>query len=1031
MLRAIVRLCLRFPWPTLFVVLGLALAGAAALVNANYDVFPNFAPPIITIYTTVPGLAPRDVASLVTTPIEDAVIGVPGLATLRSQSVAGVSRVTAVFHGNTDLYRDRELVAERVASAANLLPADARTVLPPSESAAGIVLDVGLTSDRLSLMQLTELTRAVIRPALLAVPGVATVPIFGARPQQWQVRVEPGTLLAAHVGFNQVIAAAAAASGIKSAGLVATANQRFLVQSHGQAADLAQLSHTVISRDAATPLTLGNVAHIVAASAPPIGAALIGQKPGLLLVITSLYGSNTLKVAHGLEAALRRLEPGLARLGVKLDTHALRPTTFITEALHNLLDSLLIGTGLILVVLIFALRNWRIALISFVTIPLALLFTVLVLDEAGLSLNTLSLGGLAIALGVIVDDAIIDIENIRRRLHENQARPEPLSRLRVILDASVEVRTPIIFASLAIAVIFLPMFTLTGVAGRLFAPLATAFIVAILASLGLAMTLTPALSALLLGKGGIAAKDPLFVRKARQLHQRALVAVRRRGRVLLALVAALALAALASLLFLPSRFLPHFHENLVIGHFLAPPGTSLSQSQGLAQRIVAVLQKMPQVAHVVVHIGHATLGTGLGDVNRAEFDVTLSASGNRHSLASERAIRAALGHIPGTRLWASTFLTERIHEVLSATTAPIIVHVFGTRFGPIDADARRVAAILRRLPDAEAVALQAPPATPSISVRLRRRALIHYGFEPRTVLTAVEAGFTGDEVGRVYQGGTSWPITVMLPPSPHATPAEIGALPLIDGNNRIVPLGALARLKEYGGRAVILHQDAQRVQNITVHVHGSAIAFLQRARKTLRKLRLAPGTYLTFGGTAKAASATRQRLLLSGLAVFALILVLLTIALGNWRPAALLAVNLPFALPGGIALLWIVHLPLSLGAEVGLVTVFGITLRNGLMLLSHYRHLVTQEGFAWSAEAAERGAVERVVPVLLTATVAALGLLPLAVGSGLPGQEIEGPMAIVILGGLLSSTPLTLLALPGLAARSLKPEHFAGPPEIV
>ena len=570
MLRAIIRFCLRFPWPTVIAAVGLGIAGGVSLLHADYDVFPEFAAPIVTVYTTVSGLAPRDVESLVTTPIEDAVIGVPGLDTLRSQSVSGISVVTAIFHGGTNLYRDRQFVAERVAAAARLLPSNARPVLPASESAAGIVLDVGLTSNRLSLMQLTELTRAVIRPALLAVPGVASVPIFGARPRQWQVRVEPKALIAAHIGLNQVTRAAAAASGVKSAGLLDTANQRFLLQSHGQAADLSQLAHSIIARRGGTPLTLGDVAHVVAGSPPPIGAALIGQKPGLLLIVTSLYGSNTLKVAHGLEKALRRLGPGLAREGVEIDTHALRPTTFIIEALHNLRNSLLIGAGLILIVLVLALRNWRIALVSFATVPLALLLTALVLYEFGLSLNTLSLGGLAIALGSIVDDAIIDIENIRRRLHENQTATQPAPRLRVILDASTEVRTPVVFATIAIALIFLPMFTLGGIAGRLFAPLAIAFIVAILASLVLAMTVTPALAALLLGRGGIAAKDPLLVTKARQLHHRALFAARRHGRAGLAIFAALALVALGSLALLPTRFLPRFHENDVIGQDVPP-----------------------------------------------------------------------------------------------------------------------------------------------------------------------------------------------------------------------------------------------------------------------------------------------------------------------------------------------------------------------------------------------------------------------------------------------------------------------------
>ena len=1031
MLRSIVKHSLAYPWLVTLATVMLGGAGVNSLMRANYDVFPKFAPPIVSIDTLVPGLAPQDVETLVTTPIENAVNGVPGLAKLRSQSVSGLSVVTATFRGNTDLYRDRELIAERIASVAPLLPAGARSQLAPSQSATGTVLDIGLTSSRLSLIDLTELARATIRPALLAVPGVANVVIFGARPKQWQVRIEPKTLLSAHLGLNQVIEAAAAGSAVRRAGVVETENQRFVMQSHGQAADLSQLGQTVINRQAATPLTLSAVAELSVGSAPPIGAALIGQKPGLLLVVSGQYGANTLKVANGLQHVLDQLAPALARDGVELDRHALQPATFIIEALKDLRNSLLIGAGLILVVIAIALHNWRVALISFATIPLALLLAILVLSTFGLTLDTFSLGGLAIALGIVVDDSIIDIENIRRRLHENQTRPEPAPRLRVILNASLEVRTPIIFATLAIVVIFLPIFALTGIAGRLFAPLAIAVSVAILVSLLLALTLTPALAALLLRSGGIADADPTFVRIARQLHRRGLGFVRRHGRAGLALCTVFTLAAVVSIAFLPTRFLPRFHENDVIAHFLAPPGTSLSQMLRIAQSSVEKLQKLPQVAHVVAHVGHANLGNGHADINKAELDITLSASGNRNSTQSERAILAAIDVVPGVRFWANTFLTERIHEVLSGTTAPIVIHLFGNDLHAIDADSRRVAAALRRLPGAKTITIAAPASTPSISIRLHREALVHYGFQPQTVLEAIEAGSIGREVGRVYGAGTSWPIVVLLPEVRRPDAATVGALPLIDGKGRIVPLGALATIENYDGRSVILHENAQRVQNITVQIAGSAAdAFLVQARKVLAGLKLSPGTYLAFGGTATASRAAQWALLLFGLASLAAIFALVTVALGRARPAALLAVNLPFALLGGIAALWIVRLPLSLGAAVGLVTVFGITLRNGLMLLSHYKHLVRYEGFAWSRETAERGAVERVVPVLLTALVTALGLLPLAIGTSLPGQEIEGPMAIVILGALITSTPLTLLALPGLASWLLRPGDFAQPPDL-
>lgn len=1031
MLRAIVRYSLLYPWLVAFAALVLAGAGALSLRTVNYDVFPEFAPPSITIDTTVTGLAPEDIETLVTTPIENAVIGVPGLAKLRSQSVAGISAVTATFRDGSDLYRDRELVAERIAAAAPELPSNARPLLVPSVSATGNVRDFGLTSSRLSLIQLTELARTEIVPALLAVPGVADIIIFGERPQQWQVQVDPKALIAAHLGLNQVIDAAGAASAVRSAGVVDTANQRFLLQSHGQAGDLAQLAETVIDGKATVPVTLGDVAHIAVGTPPPVGIALIGGKPGLQLIVSALYGSNALDVSRGVNETLDRLAPALAGQGAELDlgSHALEPAIFILTALHDLRNSLLIGAGLILVVLILALRDWRVALISFVTIPLALFLTFLLLDSAGYTINTLVLGGLAIALGIVVDDAIIDIENIRRRLHENQAALEPAPRLKVILEASLEVRTPIIFATLAIVIVFLPMFALTGVAGRLFAPLAVAVVVAILASLVLSLTVTPALAALLLGKRRIAPQEPVFVRGARRLHGRALVAARQHGRAALAVFAVAALAALASVAFLPTGFLPRFHEADLIGHFRGPPGISFAALQRVASRAAGILEGMPEVAHVITHIGTA----GLNPEPRLdnEFDITLSPAGTRAGAAAERAILAATGGVPGMRFWANTFLTERIHEAISATSAPVVVHIFGTDLDALDADAERVAAALRQAKGAGPVTVAAPAATPAISLRLTRPALVRYGLPPQTVLDAIEAATVGRDVGRVYRGGTSWPITVLLPLAQRPDPATLGALPLFDGHGRIVPLGAVTQITVQDGRPEILHEDAKRVQNVLVEtVRGGGAAFLARARTALAAIKLSPGAYLAFGGTATESSAARRNLLLAAMAALAAVLALLTLALGGARPAVLLAVNLPFALLGGIAALWIVGLPLSIGAAVGLVTVFGITLRNGLMLLAHYRHLVIAEGCGWSFDTATRGAVERVVPVLLTAAVTALGLLPLAAGSTLPGQEIEGPMAIVILGGLVSSTPLTLLALPGLAARFLRPGDLTARREL-
>lgn len=1016
-MRAIVQFCLRFRFLVLFAALGLTLVGGVAVLGARYDVFPEFGQPTVTIVTNTAGLAPRQIEALVTIPVENAVNGIPGLSVLRSQSAVGLSVVTAVFHGGTDVYRDRQLVAERLGPLGALLPPGAVPVIAPLQSSTGVALSVGLRAPGRSLMDLTEIARWTIRPALLAVPGVSKVVIFGARPEQLQVQFDPNKLIALHAGLNQLVTAAASASAVRGAGVVNTPNQQFFLLSHGQATDAATLAGSLLLRRDHQSATLGDAAHIVAAPPPRIGAALVGGKDGLLLVIGSQYGANTLRVTRGLDQALATLAPALKREGIIVEANALRPASFIHTALGHVRNSLLIGGVLILVVLFLALRNWRTAVISFAAIPLSLLTAALVLDRLGFSLNTLSLGGLAIALGEVVDDAVVDVENIHRRLRENRFLAQPRPALGVVLRASMEVRGAIIFATLSVVIVFLPVLQLSGVAGRLFGPLAFAYIAAILASLVVALTLTPALAMLLLGRAPLAVADPPLIASAKRGYLRLLVRVERSPKLILALVAVMIVAGLASVPALKTRFLPRFNESDLILHYMTAPGTSIHAMLDIGRRASAIMAHMPDVAHTVLHAGRAHLSNGNAGTNKAEIDIGLTPRGAADSQAAEARILAAVRGAPGVRWWANTFLTERIHETLSGVTAPVVVTIYGHHLAALNQDAQRVAAALRKVPGAAGVRIQAPPGTPELSIRLDRAALTRFGFTPGEVLDAIHTAYAGRTVGRVYTAGRSFPIVVVLPPAMRADPAALASIPVANQAGTVVRLGHLAETRERSGQSVILHRGAQRVQVVTANVAGSAGGFVARARGPLAAVPLAQGDYLRLGGTATASGAARLQLVLNAALGLAAVLGLLVIALRDARTVALLAVNIPFALVGGVAAIWLTGLPVSLGAAVGFVTVFGITLRNALMLLSQYRTLVLEDGMAWSQETAQYGAMHRLAPILMTAAVTALGLLPLAIGASLPGQEIEGPMAIVILGGLISSTALTLLVLPSLAAR--------------
>ncbi len=1017
LMRAIVEFCLCFRWLVLFAALGLALVGVVAIAHAPYDVFPEFGQPTVTVVTNAAGLAPRQIEALVTTPVEDVVNGIPGLSALRSQSMEGLSVVIAVFHGGTDVYLDQQLVAQRLASLIPLLPPGATPVIAPLQSSTGVALSVGFSAPKLSLMHLTEIARWTIRPALLAVPGVSKVVIFGARPEQLQVQFDPDKLIALHAGLNQLTAAAAAASTVRGAGVVDTPNQQIFLMSHGQATTPSALARSLFLRRAHRSVTLGDVAHIVAAPPSPLGGALVGTKPGVLLVVGSQFGVNTLDVTRGLDHALALLAPALKRDGIIVEPNGLRPSSFIDTALHDVRNSLGIGAVLIFLVLYLALRNWRTAAISFAAIPLSLLAAALVLERFGFSLNTLSLGGLAIALGEVVDDAVVGVENIHRRLRENHALERSRPVFEVMLRATMEVRKAVIFATLAVVIVFLPVLRLSGVAGRLFGPLAFAYIFAIVSSLGVALTVTPALAMLLLGRSRHDPADPPLIARAKRGYGRLLAAVDHRPRPILAVVAILVIGGLASVPALRTSFLPRFNENDLIVHFQTAPGTSLATTMRIGEQAIEIMQHLPEVAHVVMHAGRAHLSNGNALANKAEIDVGLTAKGNANSAAAERHILTAVEGAPGVRWWANTFLTERIHETLSGVTAPVAVTIFGQHLAALNSDAQHVAAVLRQVPGAAGVRIQAPPGTPELSIRLDRAALTEYGFTPAEVLRAIETSYGGRTVGRVYTGGRSFPIVVVLPPSLREDPATIGAVPLVNRSGTVVGLRSLAHIRQRSGQSVILHRGAQRVQVVTANVNGSAAGFVALARRQLASVSLASGDYLRIGGTATASGQARTELLLRFGLALATILGLLIIALRDGRTVALLAINLPFALVGGIAAIWVARLPVSLGAAIGFVTVFGITLRNAIMLLSHYRTLVIDEGMPWSRETAHLGAMHRLAPILMTASVTALGLLPLAIGAGLPGQEIEGPMAIVILGGLFSSTALTLLVLPMLALR--------------
>jgi CzcA family heavy metal efflux pump len=1005
------------------VVLGLALAmvvvGVTTLARAPLDVFPEFAPPQVSIQTEAPGLSPEQVELLVTKPLEDAINGVQGIAAVRSQSIQGLSVVTAVLAQGVDIYRARQSLAERLAEATGALPETVHPpVLTPLTSSSSTVLVVGITSTTRSAMEQRTFADWVLRPRLLAVPGVSKVAIFGGEVRQLQVQLDPTRLRRYGVGIAEAAEAAARATGLRGAGVIDQANQRLTVQAEGQVTSPAALAATVVREHDGLALRLGDLGRVVEGGAPRFGEGGVNGVRGLVVVVSGQLGANTKVVAGRVEEALARMAPTIKAAGLTLDPAIFRPSEFIDLAIRNITTSLLLGAALVTVILVLFLADARAAAISLTAIPLSLLAGILILDGLGFGINTLTLGGLAIALGEVVDDAIIDVENIARRLRLNRERSDPLPPAQVVLEASLEVRGSVVYATFVVALVFVPVLLLSGVQGALFRPLGLAYIFATLASLVVALTVTPALTLLLLvRRDGRTGEARVLEWLKRRYGMGVTWGVRHAGPVGL-LAAIVCLLALAALPFFGATFLPEFREGHYLVHMSAVPGTSLDESLRLGQRVTAALKADPRVRSVAQRIGRAELSEDTWGTNYTEFEVALRPLSGEAAERVEDDLRALLAGFPGVNFAIRGFLSERIEETLTGSTAELVVRVYGDDLDSLDVAARRVADVMAGVPGTTDVQYDPPPVTPGVTVRLRPADVSRAGLRPDEVLSAVEAATRGVAVAQIFEGNRTTDLVVTVTPEYRSRPEDLRALPLVSTGGRLVPLERVADVARTSGRSVIMHVGARRVQTVTANLIGTDAEGVQRRLEAqLAATRLPGGIYTELGGTGTAQREARNELLRNSLLAAAGIVMLLWLAFGERSRLLLVLANLPFALVGGVFAVFLTGGLLSLGSLVGFVTLFGIATRNAVMLISHYDHLVRLEGQRWGAETAVRGALERLGPILMTALVTALGLLPLALGSGDPGREIEGPMAIVILGGLVTSTLLGLFVLPALAWR--------------
>jgi CzcA family heavy metal efflux pump len=999
----------------------LLVIGVRTADDIPLDVFPEFAPPVVEIQTEVPGASTEEVESLVSVPIENAVNGIPFLKTIRSKSVLGLSSVRMIFAQGTDLLTARMLVQERLASVSNTLPATARPprILPPLSSLSRC-MKIGLWSDTQSQMDMTVLARWTVRPRLMAVPGVANVAIWGEKDRELHVVVNPDRLRAHGLTLDAVMAAVRDATHAGAGGFIDTANQRLAIRHTPPVYTPEDLRLVVVAYRNGSPLHIGDVADVMFDYSPPIGDAIINSQPGLLLIVEKQPWANTLEVSRGVEQAMQEMKPAFGE--VNFDTTIFRPATFIERALKNLSRSMLLGCVLVIVVLALFLFDWRSALISATAIPLSLMAAVLILAWRGGVVNTMVLAGLVIALGEVVDDAIIDVENILRRLRLNRELPQPRSAFHVVLEASLEVRSAVVYATLIVVLAFMPVFFLEGLAGAFFRPLAMSYILAIVASLVVALTVTPALSLMLLPKAAQkASRDGPLVALLKRLYRLVLPPLVRAPAVTL-IVAAVVFGAIGlSVPRLGRELMPEFKETDFLMHWVEKPGIGIDAMDRITIRASDELMNVPGVLNFGSHIGRAEVADEVYGPHFTELWISIDEEADYDGTIAK--VNEVVEGYPGLHRDLQTYLTERIREVLTGASASIVVRIYGPDLDELRTTAREVAAQMETVPGVADLKIEPQTLVPQVAIKLRPDAAARFGMTPGALMRSVSTLVNGARVGEIYQDQKIFGVVVRGERRLYPDVPALRELMIDTPAGGQAPLAALADVHIVPAPNEIKREGASRRIEVTCNAKGRDLGSVAREieQKVLSGIQFPQGYHPEFLGEYAEARAAERRILWLSLTVIAAILLILYVDFQSWRLALMAALVLLLSLLGGALGVFAAGGVISLGALVGLVTVLGIAARNSIMLISHYRHLQVEENVPFGSELVLRGAEERLSPILMTALTTGLALVPLVVSGDLPGQEIEYPMALVILGGVAASALLNLLVLPVLYVVIAKP----------
>ncbi len=1012
MLNAIVKWSIAQRWLVVIISILLSLWGFRVITQMPLDVFPSFAPPQVEIQTEAPGLAPEEVESLVTRPIESAINGTPGVENVRSSSAVGISVVKVVFGWDTDIYRARQLVTERLQQAQSLLPAGVEIPqISPTSSPLGAVVKYAFTAETTPLMEVRRIVDLQVKNRLLAVPGVTQIVIFGGDVRQYQVLIEPEKLKAFDVSFEEVTEAAEKANVNAPGGFLVSPDQETLVRGIGRIKSLDDLKQSVVIARNGTPVLLDQVAKVQIGAELKRGDAYLNGKQAIVVVVNKQPAADTPTVTRAVEAAMEEVRAGLPK-DVTL-TNTFRQEEFIDASVQNVEEALRDGIIIVSIVLILFLMNWRTVIISLSALPISLLLGMIILNGTGQGINTMTLGGLAVAIGSVVDDAIVDMENVYRRLRENQQAGSPKNPLQVVFDGSIEVRVSVLFSTVIIAVVFAPIFALAGVEGRIFTPMGVSYLLCIIASTLVALTLTPALCALLLVNRRLPPDETWLAHKSQQVYRPVVqFAIHRPKIVLLSAVAAF----IASMVILPALgkvFLPEFQERSLVISTSLYPGVSLETTNQVDFAIQDALKDDKRFQYLQLRSGRAPGDSDVGGVNFAELDVELSEEALKDREATIEVLRQEFDKLPGVAAGIGGFISHRLDEVLSGVRSAIAVKIFGPELEELRTLGQQVQSVMSDIPNV--VDLQLEPQVPikQIQIQFDRAAAARYGLRIGDLATTIETALNGRIVSQVLEEQQVFDLIVWLTESARQDLSAIGNLLIDTPTGQKVPLAQVAKVDYGTGSNTINRENVSRLLVVSANVNGrdlgSVITDIRDRVK--QQVQLPSGYFIQYGGQFQAQEQATQTLLWSGLLAFVAITVLIYFAVKSIPATIMIMINLPLALVGGVISVALTGGIISVASMVGFITLFGVATRNGLLLVDNYNNRLAT-GMPLKQVLVE-GSMERLVAILLTALSSALGMVPLVLGSG-AGKEILQPLAVVVLGGLFTSTTLTLLVLPAL-----------------